>query len=299
MIRRLLAPFYHRIRYSLTYFFNETSLEAFFPRGHYYSPLPNIEMGARIAEEAARIDVREGLPGIAISPADQQQRLRLFQTFEQEFDWPRSPVNNRRYFVEQGFFNETDAFTLYSIMKATRPRRIIEIGSGFSSALMLDARDTKFDFSFDLTFVEPFPERLNMLLKEGDNAKTTLHTARVQDLPLKLFSGLAENDILFVDSSHVSSVGSDVNHILFEILPRLQRGVMIHFHDVFWPFEYPAQWIRKGLAWNEAYLLRAFLTLNSAFEIYFWAPYAAALGDKNEASKIPFEKGQSIWIRRT
>jgi len=153
------------------------------------------------------------------------------------------------------------------------------------------------DAGVALEFVEPYPDRLARLLRPSDAATTALHRARVQDLPIDLFARLEANDILFVDSSHVSRAGSDVNFILFEILPRLKPGVLVHVHDVFWPFEYPARWFRRGMAWNEAYLLRAFLTCNDSFEIYFWAPYAARL-DPSPATAVRLEDGQSIWIRR-
>jgi hypothetical protein len=99
----------------------------------------------------------------------------------------------------------------------------------------------------------------------------------------------------------VSRAGSDLNHILFNVLPALARGVVVHFHDVFWPFEYPADWIKMGIAWNEAYVLRAFLMFNDSFEILFWAPYAAVLPDRahgDEFASLELHKGQSLWIRR-
>jgi hypothetical protein len=87
---------------------------------------------------------------------------------------------------------------------------------------------------------------------------------------MEIFCGLEENDILFIDSTHVTKINSDVNKIIFEILPKLQKGVLIHFHDIFWPFEYPQTWIREGMFWNEAYILRAFLEYNNSFEIGRW-----------------------------
>jgi hypothetical protein len=101
----------------------------------------------------------------------------------------------------------------------------------------------------------------------------TLIEKKVQDLNLEIFEKLNCGDFLFVDSSHVVKTGSDVNYILFEILPRLKSGVLIHFHDIFYPFEYPKDWVFNGWNWNEDYFLRAFLMYNTEFEIKLFSHY--------------------------
>ena len=88
-----------------------------------------------------------------------------------------------------------------------------------------------------------------------------LVNVKLQDVDLKEFDKLKSGDVLFIDSTHVSKIGSDVNYLFFEILPRLHRGVYIHIHDIFYPFEYPKDWIDEGRAWNENYILRAFLNI--------------------------------------
>ena len=85
-------------------------------------------------------------------------------------------------------------------------------------------------------------------MRQTDQEKVTIHAQQAQDVPVATFKPLAANDILYVDSSHVSRAGSDLNHILFNVLPALAPGVVVHFHDVFWPFEYPADWIKMGIA---------------------------------------------------
>ena len=92
-----------------------------------------------------------------------------------------------------------------------------------------------------------------------------------------LFRELHAGDVLFVDSTHVAKVGSDVNHIFFEILPILQPGVVVHFHDIMYPFEYEPKWIYTGVAWNEAYMLRAFLMFNPTFKILLFNSFLAHL----------------------
>jgi len=106
---------------------------------------------------------------------------------------------------------------------------------------------------------------------------------------------------LFVDSSHVSKIGSDVNRIVFDILPILKPGVLVHFHDVLWPFEYPLQWIMEGKAWNEAYLLRAFLQYNSHFEIVLLNSFVGNVFKEFMEANMPTflkEPGGSLWLRK-
>ena len=104
----------------------------------------------------------------------------------------------------------------------------------------------------------------------GESDKTSCHVveSKIQDVDISIFSALKKGDILFVDSSHVVKTGSDVHFILFSILPVLESGVIIHFHDVFYPFEYPKKWVYKGFNWNEDYFLRAFMMHNNAYKLF-------------------------------
>jgi hypothetical protein len=124
---------------------------------------------------------------------------------------------------------------------------------------------------------------------------------RVQDIESKIFSELTRGDILFIDSSHVSKIDSDVNHIFFRILPLLASGVHIHFHDIGFPFEYPKEWIYEGRAWNEAYLLRAFLQYNKFFRIEFYNEFMALYYPEKLKEYLPISMinpGTSIWLER-
>jgi predicted O-methyltransferase YrrM len=178
---------------------------------------------------------------------------------------------------------------------------VIEVGSGYSSALMLDVadefglRDTRF------VFVDPNPERLTAALREGDADRVEIVTTAVQDLGVAHFDSLRAGDMLFIDSSHVTKVGSDVNFLVFQVLPRLAEGVLVHFHDVFWPFEYPKEWVLGGRCWNEAYLLRAFLQYNSRFEIVLFNSFLARRHSGFVAATLPDvlpDPGGSLWLRR-
>jgi hypothetical protein len=181
-----------------------------------------------------------------------------------------------------------------------RPKRIIEVGSGFSSAAILDMNDRFFNGRIDCLFIDPDPVRLRSLMGEKDNQVRFLQK-KLQDIPLDIFQTLEAGDIMFVDSSHVSKLGSDVNLILFEIIPRLKPGVMIHIHDVFYPFEYPQEWLRKGWVWNEQYLLRAFLQFNRAFVIRLFSSFMIENERQWFAENMPEclkNPGGCIWISK-
>ena len=217
--------------------------------GHYYAPqvLPS-QLLAR--------PMHAHLDGVSMRKEEQWALLNDLVHFYPSLAFAQTKMENKRYYLQNGYFNNSDAVFLGSMLQHFKPRRIVEIGSGFSSALMLDVNEMM-AHPATLIFIEPYPERLRQLIGAQD-ACTILETF-VQHVDLELFSSLEKNDLLFVDSSHVSKYGSDVNHLLFNILPLLKPGVLVHFHDVFYPFEYPHEWLEGGRFWNEAYLLHAFL----------------------------------------
>jgi hypothetical protein len=175
------------------------------------------------------------------------------------------------------------------------------MGSGFSSASMLDTNDRFFGGSIDFTFIDPDTTVLDGLLRSDDRARVRIMRSPMQDVPLATFDVLEPNDILFVDSTHVSKTGSDVNRIVFELLPRLRSGVYVHFHDVFYPFEYPKEWIYEGRAWNEDYMLRAFLEFNNAYAVVLFGTYLARFHRDVLARTMPMvleNPGGALWLRR-
>jgi hypothetical protein len=131
---------------------------------------------------------------------------------------------------------------------------------------------------------------------------TRLISSNVQDVPPEEFQRLGQNDVLFIDSSHVSKIGSDVNYIFFEVLPRLASGVIVHVHDIFLPGEFPRHWVTDELRfWNEQYLLRAFLTFNREFEVLLGNAFCAerhADVMRDTFPTSPFLLGGSFWMRR-
>jgi len=273
--------------------------KTFHPPGHYYSPVPDKEY---VRKNAQRIfdRTKKDLPGIDLREHQQFELIELFRVFYDEIYFTDEKIAANRYFYKNGLFSYADAIFLHSFICHFSPKRIIEVGSGFSSAVMLDTNEKKFNNSIDILLIEPFPVRLDKLI-EGFPKHFRMVQGFVQDIPLDTFQNLEKDDILFIDSTHVSKAGSDVNYILFEILPVLKEGVIIHFHDVFYPFEYPEEWIEKGYAWNEDYILRSFLMYNKNFEITFFNTYMIQFYDKWFAENMPDvlkNSGGSLWLKK-
>jgi hypothetical protein len=207
-----------------------------------------------------------------------------------------------RYFFENTYYSYSDAIFLYCMIRYIQPKKFVEAGSGYSSCVVLDTNELFFKNSIECTFIDPYPERLLSLIKAEDKERIRIITDRIQDVNIEEFCGLSEGDILLIDSTHVSKVGSDVNYIFHEILPCLKKGVYIHFHDIFYPFEYPKEWVCAGKAWNEAYLLRAFLQYNDHFEIVFFNTFLEFFYEDRFLREMPLcmkNKGGSIWIKKT
>ncbi len=271
--------------------------QEFVPPGHFYSAVPSAE--------DRRSFVLSSPPGNEILGVRMNERRQIellgeFKVYHDSCPFPEHKTASFRYYFENPAYSYTDGLTLYSMIRKFKPRRIVEIGSGFSSCAMLDTSELYFDNKIEFTFIEPYPELLLSSLRDSDD-KSSVIRKRVQDVSREVFSGLREDDILFVDSTHVSKLGSDVNRIVFEIVASVRPGVLVHFHDIFWPFDYPEDWIRAGRAWNEAYLLRAFLQFNDSFEILFFADYMFRFHLDRLRQNLPLylkHSGGNIWLRR-
>jgi predicted O-methyltransferase YrrM len=271
-----------------------------FPAGHFYSPVPDIKQVIASREVLFRRGVTE-CPGIDLHSDAQLAVLDELARYYDELAFPESPTKPDRYYLENSFFKHGDAIVLYGMLRRLRPSRVIEVGSGFSSAAMLDTNDKFLDGTVQFTFIEPYPARVRNLLTEADQRRTRILETPIQAVPLEEFDQLAANDVLFIDSSHVVKIGSDVRHILWEVLPRLKAGVVIHFHDVFWPFEYLEDWVLRGNAWNEAYFLRTFLQYNAVFQIEYFNSYMATVHRAALEAKMPLclkNPGAGLWIRK-
>ena len=271
----------------------------FVPNGHFYSPIaPKSEI---LKDDARIFRDKADVLGIDLNEQRQLETLASIKACYADLPFGADKRDGLRYFYENPAYSYSDAIFLNGMMRLARPKKYIEIGSGYSSCMALDTSELYFGDAVAFTFIEPYPQLLYSLLKPGDEARIGVIPSRVQDVDLALFDQLGDGDILFVDSTHVSRVGSDVNFIIFEILPRLASGVYIHFHDVFYPFEYPKEWILEGRAWNELYLLRAFLANNSSYEIVMFNTFLEAAHEPYFKENMPLclkNKGGSLWLRK-
>jgi hypothetical protein len=272
----------------------------FYPPGHFHSPLLDIE-GLGPEDRSLPFDGAEEWENIDLLPNEQREFYKdLITRFPLSTPFPNQKTDGHRYYSDNCWFVWGDAFVLSGIIRREKPKRIVEVGSGFSSAVMLDTLAHS-SFSVELTFIEPKPRRLHSLFTPQDEFSTTVINRSIQEVPSSVFDQLEANDILFIDSSHVVKIGSDVSFILLRILPKLRPGVIVHFHDIFYPHSYPSEWIRQGRAWNESLFLRAFLLGNSQFKIMGFNQFAKSAFPEIFRDTIPeflTMTGGSIWIRK-
>lgn len=221
--------------------------------------------------------------------------------------WTNNPLPEEedgihKYFLNNNAFTYIDGMVLQAMIATFRPKKYIEIGSGYSSACALDTFQA-LNYTPTTIFIEPYPNVLYHLYN-GCPPNSQCIIEEIQKVDLSIFSQLDKNDFLFIDSTHVAKTGSDVLHELFNILPLLKPGVIVHFHDIFWPFEYPESWVfEENRSWNEIYLLRSFLMNNKEWKILFFNDLFQKYA---EVENIPlpgiFNKyprcGGSIWLKK-
>lgn len=273
---------------------------ALYPPGHFYSTVVAPDDIKRREQQIWKNADKDGIAGVDLRTSSQLELLQQFAAYYGEMPFAPQKKDGLRFYFDNDFYSYTDATVLYSMIRHFRPKRIIEIGSGFSSAVMLDTNQIFFDNAIELTFIDPYADRLFSLMTEVDKQKVKVIENDIQIIPLGLFEKLEAGDILFVDSTHVSKTGSDVNYILFEILPALQKGVLVHFHDIFYPFEYPKEWVFRGFNWNEDYILRAFLMYNDKFQIRLFSEYIHR-HHKHGFAQMPLTYnnfGGNLWIEK-
>jgi predicted O-methyltransferase YrrM len=271
---------------------------------HFYSVIPDTrELPDSLWQNESE------LPGIDMR--DEAQLTFLAEAtakFGTELDnLPRKQADaNGGYFVDNGAFESVDAEALYSMVRTNRPSRLVEIGSGWSTLLSMSALTLNRNEGAPgtLTAIEPYP---HAFVKDAIAAHpdAELLDEQVQGMPMETFTSLGENDILFIDSSHVLRIGSDVQYEFLEILPRLRPGVLVHVHDIFLPGEYPRDWVygEEHRFWNEQYLLQAFLADNAHVEIVWASNWMHRRHpDELEKSISSYDRNTrfpgSFWFRR-
>ena len=272
---------------------------------HFYQPIPDTQSLPETLWTR-----RSKLVGINMNASVQLDLLRNhFPKFRSEYEQiPIEPTDEESGFhLNNGLFDGIDALVAYCMTRHFQPGLIIEVGSGFSS-LLLGQAATKNNNS-TLICIEPFPQEF---LKHGFRGLHSLIEKKVQDMDLDFFSQLGPGDVLFIDSSHTVKIGGDVNYLFLEVLPRLKPGVIVHVHDIFFPFDYRRDWVKEELRfWTEQYLLQAFLAFNSEFEVLMANRYLAHKYAEDFKAAFPsLEKlkanskesiswgGGSFWMRR-
>lgn len=264
-------------------------------RSSYLSPIPVVS-----SLDDAVFEAQSRLAGIDLHPERQLRLLaEVFPRFRPEYDTFRTIAGDdpAEFYFENPFFSGTDALVLYCMIRHLRPARVLEVGSGFSTRV--SARAVLTNGTGNLQCIEPYP---SPELVVGFRGLDRLFTSKVQDMGLEPFLALESGDILFIDSTHICAIASDVNFLFLEVLPQLQPGVVVHVHDIFLPFEYKREWLRKyHLFWNEQYLLQAFLAFNSSFEVLFANSYMAHHSRDAMVATFPNSPwwgGGSFWMRR-
>jgi len=241
------------------------------------------------------------IPGVILNDDAQYELLQSFIPLYDSLPFADHKQKNLRYQFVNPSYSYGDGIFLYCMIRHLNPKRIIEIGAGNSSCLILDTNELFFNGSIVCSFIEPYPEYFISLLRPDDIATIKLIPERLQDLDLTIFEQLEAQDILFIDSTHVSKLNSDVNKYVFEILPSLKKGVSVHIHDVFHPFEYPLEWLREGRSWNEQYVIRAFLQYNNAFSIKLFTTHMIKKHYSWFEEKMPKclkSTGGSLWLEK-
>ncbi|MDB9527019.1 class I SAM-dependent methyltransferase [Oscillatoria sp. CS-180] len=266
---------------------------------HFYSPITSLEEGQRIYQRqpSYHTALKHTLG------AHQWQLLESLLEYIPELQNIPAESEQAEFYWNNPMFPPLDAIAYYGLLRAKQPRRVIEIGSGFSTLLALQAK--QYQHSLDITCIEPYP--IPALTQK--DAQLTLLTQVIEETNLSLFEHLQAGDFLFIDTSHMVKLGADVNFIVFEILPRLAPGVWIHWHDIFLPYEYPESWLKDiGIQWNEQYIVAALLANPSGYIVQlmnYWLSQEYEQVLQNRCQHLPIwqitnnlggARGASLWI---
>lgn len=234
-----------------------------FQANDYYSPLNDVDFLKN------NLDLWKDRPSPSVidwNIEDQLVTAQKIGNFAEELrDVPENHTEEKIEFCwNNPMWSNADALVQYGLLRELKPKRIVEVGCGWSSLMMQRALERN-ETPCQVIQVEPFP---NPALFKSFPKDWLLHQTSLQRAPFEIFESLQGGDVCFYDGSHCSKAASDVNWFFFEILPRLAPGVIIHIHDIFLPSDYPDTWIfERGQTWNEQYLLQAFLMNNHDYQI--------------------------------
>lgn len=225
---------------------------------------------------------------------------RLFEEHADQFaavldavDARAEALESSKAMFEQSWFPSLDAAVAYALVRERKPRHIIEVGSGHSTRLLSKAVGGV----GEILAIDPAP-RADIAGLPGVRVKSST----LQAAPDGVFDSLVQGDVLFIDSSHILMPGSDVDILLNRVLPRLPSGTLVHIHDIFLPFDYPAIWGWR--AYNEQQGVVPLLT-SGAFRPLFSSVWAERrMADRLAASVIsrlprpPDALPASLWLEK-
>jgi methyltransferase family protein len=269
-------------------------------RRDYYSPVPNLDR--------LPVDIwtrRKTLGGVDLKvEAGVELIEKELAGYVKELRIPvEGPVGPGHFFLRNGNYESVDAELLYAMLRARKPRLVMELGSGFTTLLIGQAARRNHAEGIETQHLayDPFPR--SQILGDKPPPPTRFEPISATDVPIDAFGQLGPGDILFVDTTHTVKLGSDVNYIILDVLPTLASGVIVHFHDIFLPWEYPRQWFEEmQYYWAEQYLLQAFLAYNSEFEVLIPAAAIAQELPERLGAVVPsFSPGirpGAIWLQR-
>lgn len=229
-------------------------------RNHYYEPQFDFR------EPHKKFSLDRNLPGIKLNVDKQLASLKKYIYSSELEHISLDKHDDLHFYLNNGSFGAGDAEYWYQIIRQIKPKRIIEVGSGNSTLMAIMAieknKDEMPDYSCEHTCIEPYE------MPWLEKTKVSVLREKVEEVELSFFSQLEENDILFIDSSHVIRPQGDVLFEYLELLPSLNKGVIVHVHDIFLPKNYSHAWLEEKVTfWNEQYLLEAFLSHNDSWEI--------------------------------
>lgn len=269
---------------------------------HFYSPIPEMRALRRLRD---RFEVEHPMPGVDMSG---ERQMRLLKTVVKpwEAEYLRAGGGDE-FGLDAGrmpSFAPINALVLYALIRQLKPSRMVEVGSGTSTAVAAAAfRANRADGAPGaLITIDPHP---SPRLRAGLDGLTRIVATPVEDVDLDLFRSLEDGDILFIDSTHTVRIFGDVNHLYLTVLPQLRAGVVVHVHDIFFPVEYrPHHFFRRGMKqiWQEQYLLHAFLLFNSAFRVLLCNSYVHLKHRPALTALFPWYHAErwpsSFWMQR-
>ncbi len=247
----------HRLRLSRKVL---TAVGMFPIRDHYYEP--QFDM----SEAKRPFSSERVLPGIDWNVPEQLALLDQFTRSKELLDLPIEKTGDLVFHLKNTLFESGDAEFWYQLIRLKKPPRIYEIGSGHSTLMAIRAieKNREEDPGYSCTHVCVEPYEMPWL----ERTRITVIRKKVEDMDVAFFADLDENDILFIDSSHMIRPEGDVLFEYLELLPTLKRGVIVHIHDIFSPRNYLKTWLMDEVRfWNEQYLLEAFLSHNRDWKV--------------------------------